>query len=131
MIYHIVTEKEFIIQNNGLRYQPVKFDDTGFVHCAQEQSVIPVANDYYASVEENLLLLRIDPANLESELKYEAATPATGAGTDHLASAPAFPHIYGPVNNSSIDGIGRLVKGIKGYAWPIEFVSLIEWMNKK
>jgi uncharacterized protein (DUF952 family) len=121
MIYHIVTEADFRSLNDGQQYLPSEFAADGFVHCALEASVLPVANDYYPAVSGTLLLLRIDPARLKSPTKYEAASPARAAGTSHLATSPVFPHVYGPIENAAIDGIGILTKGERGYVWPTEW----------
>ena len=123
-IYHIVPEADFRAGCDGRRYLPADFAAGGFVHCALEASVLPVANDYYAGVDEPLLLLRIDPARLTSETRYEAAAPSPDAGTSHLATAPVFPHIYGPIDMAAIDGAGILTKGERGYAWPATFEPL-------
>ena len=129
MIYHIVGEADFRACNDGQRYLPADFA-AGFVHCAEEASVLPVANDYYAGVSGPLLLLRIDPARLKSPTRYEAAAPAPDAGTSHLTTAPVFPHVYGPIDLAAIDGIGILGKGERGYSWPVEFVSAAEFLRR-
>jgi uncharacterized protein (DUF952 family) len=130
MIYHIVTEKVYRSQNDGNKYLPLNYDENGFVHCALETSVLPVANDYYLNVEEKLLLLRIEPLKLKSQTKYEPAVLEKGVGTFHMTSSPVFPHVYGPIDNSAIDGIGVLVKGKKGYIWPKEFISITEFFSR-
>lgn len=124
MIYHIVTEADYRLRNDGQQYLPSDFDAVGFVHCALEASVLPVANDYYSAVSDTLLLLEIDPARLKSPTKYEAAAPAPTAGTSHLATSPVFPHVYGPIDNTAIEGIGILTKGEHGYVWPTRFTSI-------
>jgi Uncharacterized protein conserved in bacteria len=121
MIYHIVTEADYRSHNDGQRYLPSDFAADGFVHCALEASVLAVANDYYAAVSDTLLLLRIDPTRLKSPTKYEAASPSPDAGTSHVATATVFPHVYGPIDNTAIDGVGILTKGEHGYVWPAVF----------
>jgi uncharacterized protein (DUF952 family) len=130
MIYHIVKEKEYLTQAEGDCYLPVNMNEFGFVHCALEESVIPVTNDYYLEIEDKLILLKIDPSKLKSETRYEKAVPEKGAGTQHLNSSPIFPHVYGPINNSAVVGIGVLFKGNDGYEWPKEFKSIKEYFNK-
>jgi uncharacterized protein (DUF952 family) len=130
MIYHIATEKDYLHSIKSDNYIPTNFNEIGFVHCALEVSVISVANDYYSTVEDNLLLLKIDPLKLQSETKYESAAPEKGAGTQHINTSLVFPHVYGPIDNSSIEGIGMLLKGKNGYVWPTEFVSLSEYLNR-
>jgi uncharacterized protein (DUF952 family) len=129
MIYHIVKEKDYRSRNDGNKFLPSNFNENGFVHCALETSVIPVANEYYSNVEEMLLLLRIDPLKLNSQTKYESATPETGVGTSHLISSIVFPHVYGPIDNSAVDGIGILTKDKNGYVWPKKFISIAEYIN--
>ena len=130
MIYHIVEESTYRRFIGCEEYLPVNFKDYGFVHCALENSVISVANDYYLSVEENLLLLMIDPLKLHSETRYEAAVPGQEAGTQHLSTSPVFPHIYGPVDLAAVKGIGVLGKDQSGYIWPKEFLSPGEYFQQ-
>jgi uncharacterized protein (DUF952 family) len=118
MIYHIVIETDFRAQFKGAVYLPEGLHRDGFVHCALEPSVVPVANDYYAGAPGRLLLLEIDPARLASETRYEAVAPIPGGGSSHLASASHFPHVYGPINRDAITGVGVLGRGEGGYEWP-------------
>jgi uncharacterized protein (DUF952 family) len=131
MIYHIVKTKEFQSCIDGVKYIPSNLKDIGFIHCSLESSVIPVANDYYGNVLEELLLLRIEPLNLESQVKYEAAKPENGINTSHLSSSPIFPHIYGPVDLIAINGIGILEKKESGYIWPKEFEPKEKYLHKE
>jgi uncharacterized protein (DUF952 family) len=130
MIYHIVIEADYRSGNDGQQYLPADFAAVGFVHCALEASVLPVANDYYAAVSDALLLLRIDPTRLKSPTRYEAASPAPASGTSHLATSPVFPHVYGPIDNAAIDGIGILTRGEHGYVWPTTFMSIAEHLGR-
>ena len=109
MIYHIVKEKDYPDLIKGDGYIPANFDESGFVHCALEVSVISVANDYYSNVEDKLLLLKIDPLKLKSHTKYVSAVLEKGAGTQHVSTSSVFPHVYGPIDNSSVEGIGVLL----------------------
>lgn len=118
MIYHIVPEPEFLDCFNGDVYIPPSLAECGFVHCALRESVVPVANDFFATLTDKLLLLEIDPARLDAEVKYESAAPVDDGGTSHLDSAAVFPHIYGPVNSAAIVASAVLNKTSKGYRWP-------------
>lgn len=124
MIYHVVSESDFRAQLVGSAYTPTGMHTDGFVHCSLEASVIPVANDYYAAVVGNLVLLEIDPDRLTSETRYEEAAPIAGGGTSHLTSSPRFPHVYGPIDIAAITGVGLLGRTASGYTWPRDFVSL-------
>ncbi|HVN47248.1 MAG TPA: DUF952 domain-containing protein, partial [Bacteroidota bacterium] len=83
----------------------------------------------YAQVEEKLILLKIDPQKLHSETKYESAVPEAAAGSEHLKTSTMFPHVYGPIDQIAIEGIGILAKENNGYRWPIEFVPLSEYLH--
>lgn len=130
MIYHIVTQADYRSHNDGQRYLPSGFAADGFVHCALEASILAVANDYNTAVTDTLLLLRIDPTRLKSPTKYEAASPAPAAGTSHVATSSVFPHVYGPIDNAAIDGVGILAKGEHGYVWPAVFMSIAECLGR-
>ena len=129
MIYHIVIESDFRAQLKGPVYLPEGLYDDGFVHCALEPSVIPVANDYYAGAPGRVLLLEIDPARLASEIRYEAAAPIPGGGSSHLVSASHFPHVYGSINKEAITGVGVLGRGVGGYEWPRGFIPLDSFLT--
>ena len=117
MIYHIVTEADFRARFDGFVYLPLGLLDDGYVHCAFEPSVVPVANDYYAGASGRVLLLEIDPTRLTSETRYEAAAPIVGGGSSHLASAAKFPHVYGPIDREAITGVGVLGRTAGGFEW--------------
>ncbi len=128
MIYHIVKEKDYLHLIKRDSYVPSNFDDIGFVHCSLEASVISVANDYYLSGEERLLLLKIDRLKLKSLTKFEPAVPERGAVSKHLDTSSIFPHVYGPIDNSAVEGIGVLLKENSGYRWPTKFFPLAEYI---
>ncbi len=131
LIYHIVPEKELLSQVKEDEYIPVSFNEFGFVHCALEVSVIPVANDYFSKTQDRLILLKIDPGKLTSETKFEPAIPVSGDATQHLSSSPIFPHVYGPIDTIAIDGIGIIRKDQNGYHWPEEFVAFSKYIEDK
>lgn len=61
--------------------------EEGFIHCSFERQVDTTANAFYGDLDE-LVLLRIDPALIGSEVVVEPPYP--GAPDD-------FPHVYGAV----------------------------------
>lgn len=130
MIYHIVTLTELRSHTDGQQYLPGDFAGSGFVHCALEASVLPVANDYFPDAGDTLLLLRIDPSRLRSPTRFEAASPAEAAGTSHLATSRVFPHVHGPIDNAAVTGIGILTKDEHGYVWPTRFMPLVEYVER-
>ncbi len=124
-IYHIAPSSEI---RSGVRnrvYTPARFAEHGFVHCAAgRETVIAVANDYYATVAEPVMLLEIDTHRLTAPWRFEPAAPIHGGGTGHLETADEFPHVYGPVNLDSIIGIGTLGPGDGSFGWPSGFVDI-------
>jgi uncharacterized protein (DUF952 family) len=72
----------------------------GFVHCSEPHQLAGVAAARYADAPD-LVLLRLDPAGIPAEIRYE----------------DGFPHIYGPVPVAAVtsaeplhrDAAGQLV----------------------
>jgi uncharacterized protein (DUF952 family) len=124
VIYHLVVEEDLPVCCDGQVYRPRSLAVDGFIHCSVESSVTPVANDYFRDAPGRLLLLRIDPSKLSAETRYERAAPPPGADLTHLDSAPAFPHVYGPIELGAVEGVGVLTKTASGYAWPEEFFPI-------
>ncbi len=120
VIYHIVSESEFRKQSRGGFYRSTSLAREGFVHCADRPVVLSVANDYFRNVEEPLLLLEIDPAAVSDNVVYESPAPIPGGGRAHLDLATRFPHVYGPIEISSIVAVG-ILKSADGYEWPERF----------
>lgn len=131
-IYHLVTETAFRSQVRGDIYRPASFGQEGFIHCAGEpDTLLKVANDYFASVEEPVLVLTINIAQVQPEVKFEPPAPLLGGGTSHLQGGLLFPHIYGPLNLEAITSLGVLQKSAEGYAWPTHFVALSRFLEER
>jgi uncharacterized protein (DUF952 family) len=128
-IFHLVTEPDFCSGLTPGAYRPATLDDVGFVHCANEQSVLPVADDYFNEAADPVLLLEIDVRLLSSEVRYETAAPIAGGGTAHLASAAIFPHVYGPIDKKAISRLGVLRRAAIGFCWPAEMVALDDYQS--
>lgn len=127
-IYHLVAESEFRAQVQGNEYLPTRFEQDGFIHCTGEpDTLIAVANDYFSSVEEPILVLTIETARLTEEVRFEPPAPIEGSGTPHLEGAQLFPHIYGPLNLDAVTEIGALRKNGGTYQWPNRFTTPKEW----
>ena len=124
LIYHIVTEGEFLACLVGDVYEPASLRDAGFVHCSSEAAVIAVANEYSGGAEEKLLLLQVDPTKLTSQTRYEDAVPVEGVVAAAVPTSTLFPHVYGPIEISAIAGIGLLEREASGYIWPEVFAPI-------
>jgi uncharacterized protein (DUF952 family) len=124
-IYHLCPASELRTGCTAASHTPARLPVDGFVHCAGTPAVtVAVAADYFASLDEDLYVLRIDPAKLTAPVRFEAAAPIEGGGRDHLARADRFPHVYGPIDRVAIVDAGRLERAGSGFAWPERFEPL-------
>ena len=117
-IYHLATRSEFERLRRNTIYTPANFAADGFIHCSTRASTLAVANDYFGSVDEPLLLLAIDPSRLSARLVFEEPAPIAGGGTEHLSTAARFPHIYGGLSLDAVTGVAVLTKQSGRYVWP-------------
>ncbi len=105
-IYHLVLESEFHLRTADDFYTPARFEKDGFIHCtATEEMTLKVAKDYFSG-QKNVLLLRIRLARVKAPVRFEGA--ALTGGISHLTNAALFPHIYGPLNLSAVEGTAIL-----------------------
>lgn len=99
MILHLLSRESWAeAQALGQLVAPSVANE-GFAHCSTEHQMVDVANKYYPSAH-NMVLLNIDPAKLVSELKFEP--PVHIDGSPALPHEPLFPHIYGPINLDAV-----------------------------
>ncbi len=104
-IYHLVPADYFHRQSENSSYLPESFVAEGFIHCTSSlDTLLEVANAFFASLADDLLVLEIDPTRLTAPLKFEPPTPPALTDSVKLASAShgLFPHIYGPLNRQAI-----------------------------
>jgi uncharacterized protein (DUF952 family) len=92
MILHMATNEDWEKAQAAGKYVCASLDSEGFIHCSKPDQVARVANIRFKN-RQDLILLKIDPAKLKHELKYENP----GEGTQEV-----FPHIYGPLNLDAI-----------------------------
>lgn len=119
-IYHIVPLDEYQPSENA--YIARGFEADGFIHCSAKETVLAVANDYFASFS-RLLLLEINTTRLLVECKFEAPAPIPGGGRSHLKEDILFPHVYGPINLDAIERHSFIENGATGFKWPEIFTE--------
>jgi uncharacterized protein (DUF952 family) len=94
-IYHIATAADWARACQDGQYTTSTRGRTlaeeGFIHTSAAGQVARVANSFYRG-EPDLLLLVIDAARVEEEIRYE---PVPG-------QAQPYPHIYGPLNIDAV-----------------------------
>ncbi|MCP3821961.1 DUF952 domain-containing protein [Streptomyces sp. A3M-1-3] len=111
MIFHVVSLDEWTAVP-GLPYTPASLAAEGFVHCSgDEDSALAIADAYYRDTDGPLLVLLIDEAVLDAEVRRE------GNGERF------FPHVYGPVDRAAVTGLLEVRRDAEGRAlglqpWP-------------
>src|SRR5215211_4218610 len=99
MIYHISSRQAWQAAQQRGDYRADSLESEGFVHCSTETQILPVAEKFYQG-QPGLLLLKIDPALLSSELRWEP--PSGGAPPPGVPAGELFPHVYGPINLDAV-----------------------------
>ena len=89
MILHICSRDEWDTAEQEGALVPASLDSDGFVHCSDFGTVHLPANAVFAG-RDDLVLLVIDPAALDAQVRWEPGAPPTTNGV-------WFPHIYGPI----------------------------------
>jgi uncharacterized protein (DUF952 family) len=72
--------------------------EEGFIHASRADQVDGVRTAFYADPGLRLVLLEIDPARLDVELRLEVPPGAEAA----------FPHIYGPLHTDAVVAVSEL-----------------------
>jgi uncharacterized protein (DUF952 family) len=98
MILHITTLNEWYKGLSEDAYTAPSLATDGFIHCSTAQQTADTANMFFKA-HTGLVLLCIDESKLRSQCKYE--DPA-GAGHHDPRVGNLFPHVYGPINLTSV-----------------------------
>lgn len=88
--------------------------EEGFIHCSFRNQSIQVANKHFTN-ESDVVLLILDPALVQAEMKYEIAT-----------NGQEYPHIYGPLHVDSVTAVVPFKKLADG-----SFALPDEWKEEK
>lgn len=124
-VYHLAPASQLRLHLTPRGYAPPSLAREGFIHCTATAALtLQVAADYFAGIEEPLVLLAIDPRKLRAPLYYEAAAPIEGGGTGHLASGALFPHLYGVLDLEAVAGAAELERRDGAFVWPVRFGPL-------
>jgi uncharacterized protein (DUF952 family) len=92
---HICTPQEWQESQQLGEFRDLSLLQAGFIHFCQPEQLIEVANRYYHGSSE-LVVLRIDPRKLTTEVRWEKA------------GSTYYPHVYGPVNLDAIESATSL-----------------------
>ena len=96
LILHIVNIQDWESNIKDGYYYPSSLRSVGFIHCSTITQTADTANQFFNG-KKGLVLLCIDKSQLEPEVRYE--NPA-GEGDQRIDLL--FPHVYGPLNISSV-----------------------------
>jgi uncharacterized protein (DUF952 family) len=88
-LFHITTRAAWEQARQAGEYRPASLASAGFIHLSTEAQWRATLDRFYRGVR-GLVLLRIDPARVHAELRYERAD-----GDD-------FPHLYGPLEPAAV-----------------------------
>lgn len=93
-IYHMLPQATWAAQSPELSYVAPSLAQEGFIHCTGEPTwLVKVANMFYVAEPGPFVILCIDEAAVDPQVKWEAA------------DGHRFPHIYGPLNLNAVIGV--------------------------
>ena len=90
-IYHITSVEGWAAAQAAGHYAAASLTREGFMHCSTPAQIVATCNRHYPG-KRGLLLLAIDPARVEAEIRMEN----TSGGSE------IFPHIYGVLNLNAV-----------------------------
>ncbi len=96
-IYHITPRRDWEAARQVGSYRAASLEREGFIHLSTPEQVVGTANRYYRG-QRDLVLLAVDPARLDAELRYEPSAEAP-------ASSGRFPHLYGALNLAAVAAV--------------------------
>lgn len=107
IIYHLVWKDDWEREAMEV-YAPPSLAIEGFIHATREpEKLLDVAGLFFSHRRDPLLVVELDVDGLESPVRYE------DPGVGHL-----FPHIYGPINLSSVRSIHAMRWSDDGWGLP-------------
>lgn len=123
MLLHLARESEWKAGWQDGRYSPERFAADGFVHCCDDaETVLQVADAYFRDVTEPVLVIDLDEAALDVEVRREAPAPLDGKPHAHHEGR-RFPHVYGSIPARAVLRIGPLVRTGGRWQWPTEWAQ--------
>lgn len=107
-IFHIVPKQVWEAARASGEYRGDTLDAEGFIHCSTAGQVVRTANRIFRA-RDGLIVLQINPSQVVSRIIYE----------DTAGTGENFPHIYGPLNASAVEGVQGLRRGVDGSFRPL------------
>lgn len=91
VILHIATPETWADAIATGAYTADSLATEGFIHCSEKRQLEWVVQKHFSG-RTGLLLLHIDPARLDAEVRYENLE----------GGSELFPHVYGPIPVSAV-----------------------------
>jgi uncharacterized protein (DUF952 family) len=111
-LLHLCSARAWSCAQASGELRPESLSSVGFVHLSTPPQVHLPANRLYRG-REDLVLLHIDPARLDSPVRWEPGVP-----TD--PESMLFPHLYGPLQVTAVTKVTAYWPGPDGTFRPLE-----------
>ena len=98
MIYHVTTNKQWLLAQTAGYFEEPSLESEGFIHMSTNEQIAGVLERYYKNIPD-LVLLHVDESKLTSDLKYELSPSIN----------QEFPHIFGPINLDAVIAVEIIV----------------------
>src|SRR5262249_46867486 len=102
VILHITKREAWEQAQTEGSYRGDTLDTEGFIHCSTPEQVAATANNLFRA-RRNLVLLCIDPATVQPEIRWEEAE-----------NGQRYPHLYGPLNLDAVIKVVDFPPGLDG-----------------
>jgi uncharacterized protein (DUF952 family) len=128
LIFHLTTPEQWQQAQEVGIYRVDSLESEGFIHASTIHQVISVANAFYRSQPE-LILLCLDLDRLTAEIRWEApvhpSDHPSSTGVNAIAETAVFPHIYGAINLDAVQEAIVLTKDETGaFFLPPDYLRL-------
>jgi uncharacterized protein (DUF952 family) len=99
---HLVPQAVWDAHDPAAPYLPAAYADDGFVHCTDgDGEMVAVANRFYAGDPRPFLLLTLDLERTGSPWRFDDP-------------GRIYPHVYGPIDASSVVAVRRMPRDPEG-----------------
>ena len=95
LLIHLCQRSAWINALAAGEYRAASLESEGFIHCSRPEQILAVANNFYRSLDD-LVLLWIEPGRVQPEIRWEQA------------DNQVFPHVYGPLNLDAVLAVSPL-----------------------
>ncbi len=107
LLFHMCARKDWEAAQEAGAYKTPSLESEGFIHCSRPEQIEGTANRYYQGAA-GQVLLHIDPAKVQAEIRWEAST-----------GGETFPHVYGPLNLDAVVVVEDFVPNADGtFSYP-------------